>query len=71
MDFEVIDSVHADTLGKGDLVSLDGEFHQLRSNADVDDHGLVTVMTYNLTNGDDEDSLVFEEQDMVDIYRSF
>lgn len=71
MDFEVIDAVHADTLDKGDIICLDGEFHQLRSSVDVDPDWIVTSQTYNLTTGDDEDSIVFEADEMVNIYRTF
>lgn len=69
MDFEVIDRVHADTLGSGDIVRSDGEFHQLlRSPAD--DGDILEVTTYNLTTGEDGDTVIFEPDEVVDIYQT-
>lgn len=71
MDFEVLDSVHGDTLAVGDIVSMDGEFHQLLRVDDADPNGIVEGRSYNLTTGDDDDSVLFGADELVDIYRSY
>lgn len=71
MDFEPLDAVFSDTLGRGDIVRVDGEYHQLRGDGDADADGLVTIDSYNLTTGDDEDSVLFDADEQVTIFRVY
>lgn len=69
MDFEVIDNVMADTLSRNDIVSDEGEFHQIRVLWE-DDGTTVTYDTYNLSTGD-EDSICLDPFTFVNLYRSY
>lgn len=68
MDFEEIDTVLGDTLGKGDIV-WDGGFHQILRVQDEDDDKII-FDTYNLSTGD-EDSLTIYPGLYSTIYRSY
>lgn len=69
MDFEQIDSVLGDTLGKGDIVvSGIDEYHQIISLEDDDPH--VVLYTYNLSTGD-EDTVFVDPSDSIKIFRSY
>lgn len=69
MDFEVIDNAMADTLGPGDIVNDEGEFHQVKALWE-DDGSTVTYDTYNLSTGD-EDSICLDPVTFINIYRSY
>ncbi len=76
MDFEKIDSVLADTLDKGDIVSVtqaDGvvEYLQITGPVDDDGTGILVYPAHNLSTGDDEDAYINDENAYSDIYRSY
>lgn len=65
---ETIDTVRADTLEKGDIVSYEGNLYEITGK--VDDDILDYLITYSVipvTNGDDE-ILIFEPFEFVDIF---
>lgn len=70
MDFEKIDDVASDDLGRGDIVQNDeGEFLQIRGNGE-DEGDIVTYPCYNLSTGD-EDDFIADPAENVALFRSF
>lgn len=70
MDFETIDYVSGDTLGKGDIVkSEEGHFLQITRQQD-DDLEIVTYDAYNLSTGD-EDFFIADPSTIIEIFRSY
>jgi hypothetical protein len=70
MDFEKIDDVAADDLGRGDIVQNDqGEFLQIRS-VGLDETDIITYDAYNLSTGD-EDSFMADPALSVPLFRSY
>lgn len=74
MNFEVIDSVMADTLAKGDIISVENEqteYLQITGKVIDDGSGVLEYPAHNLSTGEDEDVFVLDWDDTVDIYRSY
>ena len=70
MDFEEIDSILGDSVGKGDILLTNaGDYHQVQSVQD--DISSIVLHTYNLSTGDDEDFILIEPSDSVKIFRSY
>lgn len=70
MDFESIDYVLADDLGRGDIVkSEEGHFLQITNSGD-DETDIITYDAYNLSTGD-VDFFIADPSTSIELFRSY
>jgi hypothetical protein len=63
------DKVYGDTLAKGDVIFEDGAYHELMHLRE-DDEGMLDFISYNLTTGEHDDTVLVDPDGLYALYRS-